>query len=121
MVEMDIPKKYLHDKPVLALVSANLFLTLLVIVTVLLRLSGNTGEGFIAEYRENLGLNAFRAGNVFDMLTFIVFAVLVMAVNTILSVKVYESKRQLAMVVLGLCSLLLILTLIVSNALLVLQ
>jgi hypothetical protein len=118
---MDIPQKYLHDKAVLALVSANAFLTILVIITVLLRLSGNTAEGFIVQYRENLGLNAFQAGNAFDMLTFILFALIVMAVSTGLSLRVYELKRQLAMTVLGLCSLLLILTLIVSNALLVLQ
>jgi hypothetical protein len=118
---MEIPKKYFHDKPVLALLSANLFLAILVTLMVLLRLSGNSGGDFIVQYRENLGLNAFAAGTVLDMLSFILFAVAILVVSTVLSLRVYELKRQLSLVVLGFGILLLVLTLIVSNALLVLQ
>lgn len=118
---MELPKKYFHDKPVLALVSANLFLSILVTVSVLLRLSSNSGEGFIVQYRENLGLNAFAAGSTLDMLAFIFFAITILVVTVVLSLRVYDLKRQLSLVVLGLGILLLVLTLIVSNALLVLQ
>lgn len=118
---MEIPKKYLHDKPILALLSANLFLTGLVVLSILLRISGSGTDGFVAQFRENLGLNAFQAGDVFSILSFIAFALVVMVLNSILSVRTYEIKRQLSLVVLGFATLLLVLTLIVSNALLVLQ
>ena len=118
---MEIPKNYLHDKPLVALISANLFLTGLVVLSVLLRISSGGGDGFIAQYRENLGLNAFQAGDVFSILSFIAFAVLIMVINTTLSIKIYDIKRHLSLVVLGFATLLLVLALIVSNALLVLQ
>jgi len=118
---MEIPKKYFHDKPVLALLSTNVFLVVLVAVVVLLRLSSNSGEDFIVQYRENLGLNGFTAGTALDILSFIAFAAMVAAVNIAISIRVYSLKHQLSLVVLGFSVLLLILTLIVSNALLVLQ
>lgn len=118
---MEIPKKYFHDKPVLAVLSANLFLSLLSIITILLRLTTNTAEVFTVQYRENLGLNGYQAGTVIDILLFIAFAVVIMFVCISLSLRVYDMKRQLAVIVLGMGTLLLLLTLIVSNALLVLQ
>lgn len=118
---MEISKKYFHDKPILALLSANVFLVVLVAVVVLLRLSSNSGEDFITQYRENLGLNAFAAGTVLDILSFIMFAAVVAAANIAISIRTYSLKRQLSFVTLGFSILLLILTLIVSNALLVLQ
>lgn len=118
---MELPKKYFHDKPVLALASANIFLAILVTVSVLLRLSGNTGEGYILQYRENLGLNPFVSGSAFDMVSFIIFAIAVLAISTAMSLRVYELKRQLSLTVLGFSILIMVLTLIVSNALLVLQ
>lgn len=118
---MELPKKYFHDKPVLALASANIFLAILVTVSVLLRLSGNTGEGYILQYRENLGLNPFVSGSAFEMVSFIIFAIAVLAISTAMSLRVYELKRQLSLTVLGFSILIMVLTLIVSNALLVLQ
>ena len=118
---MDIPKKYLHDKFVLVIISANAFFTVLIILTVLLRLSGNTAGRFIVQYRENLGLNPFLPGNVLSIISFVIFAVLILVINTTISSRVYEQKRELSLVVLVLTLLLLILALIVSNALLVVQ
>jgi hypothetical protein len=119
---MPIPKKYLHDKLILLLVSLNLFLAFLCSMLVLLRLgSGQGGDGYIVQYRANLGISAFKTGSVTAMVGFIGFVVLVAALNILLSVRAYHLRRELSLTLLGLGALLLLLAIIVSNALLVLR
>lgn len=118
---MATAKKYFHDRMVLLLLSVNGFLTILATLSVLLRLQGG-GEGFIVQYRENIGVsNAFKPGQVGQLLTFIAFAVLVLAVHFVLSRRVYDIQRQLSLLILALGSLLLVMTIIVANALLALH
>jgi hypothetical protein len=118
---MHIPKKYLHDKIVLLLVSVNVFLAFLVIVIVLLKAGLGQGvDGYIVEYRANQGLSAFQKGNVLAILSFILFALVVTAGNIILSIRTYHLRRALALTILGLGVLILLLAVIVSNALLAL-
>jgi len=88
----------------------------------LLRL-GNNGQtnNYIIQYRSNLGITAFKTGNVVNVLSFIVFAVLIAVVHTILSIKTYHIKRELSVMILSFGILLLLIATIVSNALLVLR
>ena len=117
---MPIPKKYLHDKLILLLVSSNVFLAFVCAILVFLRLNvGQSADGYIVEYRSNLGISAFKAGNVTGILSFVVFAVLIVILNIILSVRMYHIRKQLSVAVLAAGVLLLLLTIIVSNALLV--
>ncbi len=117
---MQIPKKYLHDKLILLLVSSNVFLAFVCVVLVFLRLNvGQSTDGYIVEYRSNLGISAFKAGNITGILSFVVFAVLIVAMNIVLSIRTYHVRKELSVVVLTSSVLLLILTIIVSNALLV--
>lgn len=118
---MTIPKKYIHDKLILLLLSANTFLTLLIGIFVFLRLDTQRTEGYIVQYRANLGLNAFKVGNISAFVSIVVFAVFVLVLHFLLSVKVYHLRRQLSIVILGFGLLLLVLSLIVSNSLLVLR
>ncbi len=90
---MDIPKKYLHDKFVLAIISANAFFTVLIILTVLLRLSGNTAGRFIVQYRENLGLNPFLLGNVLSIIALLSLQCLSSSLIRLLVV-VYMSRSE---------------------------
>jgi hypothetical protein len=114
-------KNYFHDRMVLLLLSVNAFLALLSILSVLLRLQGG-GEGFIVQYRENVGVsNAFKPGEIGQLLLFIVFAILVFGVHGLLSHRVYHIRRQLSLFVLALGALLLGLSIIVANALLALH
>jgi hypothetical protein len=118
---MHIPKKYFHDKIVLLLLSANIFLAFLVGAIVLLRAGLGQGvDGYIVEYRANLGLNAFQKGNVLPILSFIIFALLTMAIHIFLSIRTYSVRRALSLTILGLGVLVLLLAVIVSNALLAL-
>jgi hypothetical protein len=119
---MSVPKKYLHDKLVLLLVSINAFLAFLCAALVLLRLgSGQSGGAYIVQYRSNLGISAFKPGSVTALLSFMAYAIVVCVVNVVLSVRTYHLRRQLSVAVLSLGILLLLLALIVSNALLVLR
>jgi hypothetical protein len=117
---MLLPKKYLRDRAVLLLVSINAFLALLTIILILFRL-GDSGGSFISQYRSNLGVNVFKPGGIIDIFSFAVFAVVVFAVNFILSARTYRIHRQLSVVILSIGALLLVFAIIVSNALLVLR
>lgn len=87
---------------------------------VLLRLD-TSHSTYIIQYRSDAVINAFKSGSSLDLLSFVFFGILVFIFNTIISLRAYLIHRQLAVVSLGLGTLLLVLALIVSNALLVLR
>jgi hypothetical protein len=118
---MTTSKKHFHDHLVLLLLSINAFLAIAGSIFILLRLSTSHGTSYIVQYRPSLGADAFKQGSVIDLLSFIVFALLVLAAHTILSLRAYNIHRQLALTILSLGVLLLVLTIIVSNALLMLR
>jgi len=106
---------------VLLLLGVNAFLAFLATLSVLFRLSGAAANGYIVQYRADLGISAFKTGGALSILSFVVFALLVFAVHLLLSLRTYPIRRQLSVVILGLGTLLLILGIIVSNALLILR
>jgi hypothetical protein len=118
---MNIPKKYFHDRMVLLLLSINTFVALLSSILILLRLDGGRTDGYIVQYRANLGLSAFKTGSASTLISFIVFAGLVLLFHTIMSMKVYHLRRHFSVAILAMGLLLLVLSMIVSNALLVLR
>ena len=113
-------KKYFHDRIILLLSSINAFLLILLVLFILLRL-GSGGGNYIDQYRSSLGIGAFRVGSLASFLLFMLFGALVLVFHSVLSFKVYGIRRQFAITILGLGSLLLLLSIIVSNALLVLR
>ncbi|HVC36750.1 MAG TPA: hypothetical protein VNE40_04915 [Candidatus Dormibacteraeota bacterium] len=118
---MSVPKKYFHDHYILLLLSINTFLVFVAVVIVLWRLSAGHGTGYIVQYRADLGINAFKTGSVTELLGFIGFALMVFGIHTVLSLRTYRIHRQLSTAILMLGILLLVLTIIISNALLVLH
>jgi hypothetical protein len=117
-----IPKSYLHDKLILLLLSANIFLAFLCAALIFLRLNIAQGaEGYIIEYRSNLGISAFRVGGVSGLISFAGFAVLLVIANIALSVRTYRIRRELSLSILAAGILLLLFATIVSNALVVLH
>lgn len=117
---MIIPKQYLHDRLLLLIASINTFLALLLTVLVLVRID-SSHSSYIIQYRSNATIDAFKSGSSSELYSFIIFGILVLAVHTLLSFRVYRIHRQLSVIVLGLGTLLLVLGVIVSNALLVLR
>ena len=114
-------KKYFQDHLVLLLLSTNAFLALCTAVLVLARLSASHGSSYIVQYRSSLGINAFKTGDVADLLSFILFAFVIVGVGVTLSLKTYAVNRLVSLVVLSMGILLLLLTIIISNALLALH
>jgi hypothetical protein len=118
---MATPKKYFQDHLILLLLSTNVFLAFSATALVLARLGAGHGSSYIVQYRSSLGINAFKTGGVSDLLGFILFAFLILGIHFALSLRVYKLHRQLAVVVLALGIMLLVLTMIISNALLMLH
>ena len=118
---MPATSKYFHDKVILILLGVNLFLAFLSSILIVLRIGNGQADGYIVQYRANLGISAFKTGGVAKLLEFILFAVLVLVVHIALSIKAYHIQRQLSIAILSLGILLLIVSIIVSNALLVLR
>jgi hypothetical protein len=118
---MPAAKSYFQDRLVLLLLSINAFLTLMAVLSVLFRMQGAGGSGYIVQYRANLGISAFKTGSSLSIVSFIGFALLVFTAHAILSLRTYHIRKQLSVVVLGLGTLLLVLSIIVSNALLALR
>lgn len=110
-------KKYFHDRFVLLMLSVNLFLAFVAIASILLRL-GDTGTSYIQSYRSNLGLDSYAVGGVEQIISFAVFALLVLGGQFYISLKLHPVRREVSWIVMMLGALLLVLTLIVSNALL---
>lgn len=117
---MATEKKYFHDKLVLLILSANVFLTILSSILIFLRLSNSSPNYHIIQYRSDLGLSAFKNGTALSLYAFIIFIWIVLIINAILSYRTYHIRRDFSIVILGLGLLLIILSMIVSNALIVL-
>ena len=114
---MPIPKSYFHDRLVLLLLSINTFVTLLGSLLIVLRLGHS--ESHIVQFRSNLGLDAYTKGTSTPLLGFIVFSFFVLIFHLFISMRVWHLRRHFAVAILGLGTILLVISLIVSNALLV--
>lgn len=117
---MSLSRTYFQDKAVLLLLSVNFFLTFLAIILILLRLTSSSNAAYITQYRADIVINPFAPGTLVDILAFIVFAVIVFLFHVTLSIKTYNLRRQLSITLLSMGVLLLITTIIISNALLAL-
>ena len=118
---MTTTAKYFRDRVVMLLLSTLVFLGMALALFVLLRLGSNHGNGYIVQYRSNLGLDAFKTGSITGLLSFVGFAIITPLIHILLSLRTYAIHRQLSIVILAIGVLLLVLAIIVSNALLVLR
>lgn len=114
---MHIPKKYFHDRAVLLLLSINVFLTVAGSLLLLLRLD-NPSNVYLIQYRSNVSVDNQQFGSVTQIVAFMLFAVFVLVFNTLLSMKIYHVRRHFSVVLLGLATVLLSFSMVVSNALL---
>ena len=113
-------RRFFHDRFVLFVLTINAFLALLCVISVLVRIGG-ADENYIQFFRSNLGLNAFTVGGVGEILTFPVFAGAIFATHIVLALRFYAVRKTAGWTVMVLATLLLLLCLIVSNALLELR
>lgn len=113
--------KFLHDRSILLLLAINSVLLVVGVLLVLARLDGGKGSGYFIQYRANVGIGEFKTGSSMDMSSFIFFTIITFALSIFISVRSYQERRQVAITTLMLTSLLILLAIIVSDALLVLR
>lgn len=106
------------------LLSVNAFLAVGGSLYILLSLSSGHSNGYIVQCRDcsnPAAVSRFTNGSLTALLAFVAFAALVLVAHSVLSFRAYKIHRQLAIAILSLGILLLVLTIIVSQALLVLR
>lgn len=106
------------------LLSINIFLAIGGSLFVLISLSTGQSNGYIVQCRDcsnTLAVNRFTNGGLVELLSFVAFGLVVLAVHTVLSLRAYKIHRQLALAILALGILLLTLMIIISNSLLTLR
>jgi hypothetical protein len=115
-------KHFSQDRTALLLISGNSFLLLLAVIPVLLKLNAMRGTvNYIVSYRAVSSIDPYATGTIWDVISFIVAAVVFYAIGMVLGYKVHAVKRELALLVLTLTLPLLGFLIVVSNALLVLR
>lgn len=82
---------------------------------------GDTSESYIAQYRANLGLDAYKVGGLREILSFIPFVVIVYLFQLLVGVRMYSVRKRVSHIILLLTTLLLVLSVIVSFSLLSLR
>lgn len=115
---MATPKQFIHDRVVLLLISINAFFTILISVLVSFAITGGSEKVFTLEHRPSLGLSANRAGSATQMSSFIVFVAFICFFNILLSKRVYPIRRNFAIVILGMGTLLILMTGVICSLLL---
>lgn len=96
-------KSFFHDRTALLLASGNIFLTCILIVFVWLKLvAGGTDSSYFISYRPSLGIGARQVGSASDILSFLIFGVLVLGISMVLAQRSYAIKRELSVAILAL-------------------
>lgn len=114
---MDIPKKYFHDRAILFLLTVNVFALIAGSLITVYRLT-DSHDILYSQFRSNLGTSGYFPGDTQTFVQFIVFAFFVCIFHAVMSIRVYHVSKYLARIMLAVGALLLILTAVVSNALL---
>ncbi len=115
---MHIPKHYFHDKTILVLLAVNSVLVLSVVLFILLHIDPSKGSTPIVQYRSNLGIDTFKPGSIVEFQLMALFAGLQYVFAWILSIRLYAHRRHLSITILSLTTFILVLTAVVSDALL---
>lgn len=118
---MTIPSRYFHNRSILLLLIINTILVLTGALLVLFRLDSGTTTNYIIEYRANYGIGEYERGFALDMAGFIFFMLINFVVCVFLSLRTFLIRKHVAITVLAICTLLNLLTIIVSNALMALR
>lgn len=118
---MTIPSKYFHNRSILLLLIINAILLLAGTVLILFRLDSGTTTNFIIEYRANYGIGEYKRGFALDVAGFVLFLMLNFAICIFLSLRTFVIRKNIAIIILAICSLTNLLTIIVSNALMMLR
>ncbi len=115
---MATPRRFIHDRVVLLLLSVNTFFAALISILVTFALTGGTETVYVIEHRPSLGLSANQIGTRAQMTSLIVFVAFILIFNTILGARTYPLRRNFAVIILAMGTLLILMAGIISSFLL---
>jgi hypothetical protein len=118
---VDIPKKFLHDRLVLLLITAMAVLVVVGVGIVLLRFDVSRNPITIVAYRPNITGTQYISGKPIDIYSMAVFMIMTSVAAVIISSRIYIAKRYAALFLLSSTIFLLILSTIVANSLISIQ
>jgi hypothetical protein len=118
---MELPKKFLHDRIVLILITLIAALVVVGVSVVFLRFDISKNPTTIVAYRPNISGSSYQSGKPIDIYSLAVYIAVTAIVAVVLSARVYTVKRAVSLFILSSTVFLLILATIVSNALISLQ
>ena len=114
---MNISSKLLPDKAAISLIAGNVVLACITILTILLRVSSSDSSSTIIQYRSNLGAFAFKSGSTSDLQSFALFTFVSTGLSLLIASKFFSHRRHLAISLLAMQVVIILLTLIISSAL----
>ena len=115
---MQLPKRFLHDRIILVLLTIIAALVVVGVGLVLLRFDSAKNPTIIIEYRQNLSAGGYKSGKASDIYLLPLFMVFSTAVGTLLSLRAYQVRRYVSVYILATTAFTLLMAIIVSNALL---
>jgi hypothetical protein len=118
---VEIPKKFLHDRMVLLLITFMAVLVVVGVSVVLLRFDVSRNPTTIVAYRPNITGTQYISGKPIDIYSLAVFMIITAVAAIIISSRVYNAKRYAALFLLSSTIFLLILSTIVANSLISIQ
>ena len=118
---MEIPKRFLHDRLVLLLVTAMALLVAIGVATVLIRFDVSKNPTTIVAYRPNISGSSYQSGKPIDIYSLAIFMIFTAAPAVILAMRTYNIKRNVAIFTLASANFLLLLAVVVANSLISLQ
>jgi hypothetical protein len=118
---VEIPKKFLHDRMVLLLITVLSILVVIGVSVVLLRFDLSRNPTTIVSYRPNVSGNQYISGKPIDIYSMAIFMIVTSAAAIVISARVYIAKRPAAIFLLSSTIFLLILSTIVANSLISIQ
>ncbi len=118
---MDLPKRYLHDRLVLGLLTAIAALTVIGVSLVFIRFDASRNPTTTVAYRPNITGSQYQSGKPIDIYSLALFMVITAVMAILISSRIYIVRRYLAVFMLLAQTFLLVLAIIVSNALISLQ
>jgi hypothetical protein len=118
---VEIPKKFLHDRAVLLLITLMCILVVIGVSVVLLRFDVSRNPTTIVAYRPNVSGTQYLSGKPIDIYSLAVFMIFTSIAAVIISARIYSAKRPAAIFMLSSTIFLLILSTIVANSLISIQ
>ena len=106
---MDLPKKFLHDRIILILITLVAVLVVIGVSSVLLRFDVSKNPTTIVAYRPNISGSAYLSGKPVDIYVIALFMIATAVASVVLSARIYNVRRAIAIFILASAAFLLVL------------